>query len=181
MRAQSFSLIPFRDPTIPDIAVTGNLFRQNNILGIQYALAGNLEEILLPPPSANPARKDELWKAACFEFFLATKDSPHYWEFNLSPSGDWNVYHMDAYRRIGFREELLIQQLACEIHRDTDNFRLRAELDLNPILSISQALDIGITAVIQTKSGNETYWALVHPAPQADFHLRESFILETAG
>jgi hypothetical protein len=117
----------------------------------------------------------------CFEFFLAVKESPQYWEFNMSPSGDWNAYHMDAYRRIGFREEILIQQLPFQIQKDANNFLLRAEIDLSPILHPEQALDIGITAIIQTLDGNETYWALVHPAPQADFHLRESFIIGLAG
>jgi hypothetical protein len=35
--------------------------------------------------------------------------------------------------------------------------------------------------VIQTQDRHETYWALVHPQPQADFHLRDSFILELEG
>jgi hypothetical protein len=42
-------------------------------------------------------------------------------------------------------------------------------------------LEIGITAIIQTTDSYETYWALTHPAPFADFHLRESFILALAG
>jgi hypothetical protein len=28
------------------------------------------------------------------------------------------------------------------------------------------------------ENSKETYWALVHPRPEADFHTRESFILE---
>ncbi len=107
----SFSLIPFTAPNIPSISITGKISLQNNIITLHYLLAGKIEEILLPTKSMNPTRKDELWKMTCFEFFLAIKDQPQYWEFNMSPSGDWNVYHMDAYRRIGFREETSIQRL----------------------------------------------------------------------
>jgi hypothetical protein len=179
--ALSFSLIPFPAPSVPNLTIKGTLFRQTNILTIQYVLHGKIGNILLPDLSAISTRKDELWKTTCLEFFLAVKDSPQYWEFNMSPSGDWNVYHMDAYRRIGFREEILIQQLPFQVQKDANSLVLDASVDLNPIIQVKQDLEIGITAIIETKDGNETYWALVHPAPQADFHLRESFILGMAG
>jgi hypothetical protein len=87
---------------------------------------------------------------------------------------------MDAYRRISFREETLIQQLPFEVQKDTNGFLLNMAIDLNPIIRLEQILEVGVAAVVQTKEGNETYWALVHPAPVADFHLRESFILALA-
>ena len=90
-----FSLIPFLDANVPDITIKGKILRQNNLLTIHYALTGKIEDIFLPSPTVNPTRKEELWKNTCLEFFLAVKDSSGYWEFNLSPSGDWNVYRMD--------------------------------------------------------------------------------------
>jgi len=180
MTVQSFSLIPFPDPNILDIAITGKLLRQNNLLTIRYVLTGEVINIFLPLPLVNPTRKDDLWKATCFEFFLAIKDLPQYWECNISPSGDWNVYHMDSYRRIGFRAETAIKRLQFGTRRTENGLMLDAEIDLNPIIRIGQVLEVAVTAVIQTKGGNETYWALTHPAPEPDFHLRESFILQTA-
>ncbi len=177
---QFFSLIPFPDPNLPNISIKGKVTRQNNLLTIHYALAGKIEDIFLSPPSDKPTRKDELWKTTCLEFFLAVKDLPQYWEFNLSPSGDWNIYHMDAYRRIGFREETSIQQLQFEMRKHTNDFLLNVAVDLNPVIRVGQVLEVGVTTVIQTKEGGETYWALTHPAPEADFHLRESFILQMA-
>ncbi len=112
----------------------------------------------------------------CFEFFLAIQGQPQYWEFNMSPSGDWNVYCMNAYRRIGFGEETSIQRLQFEVRKETGLLILDATINLTPLLSEQQPLEVSVTAVIQTKDGDETYWALTHPAPQADFHLRESFI-----
>lgn len=180
MTGQSFSLIPFRNPNIPDITIKGEIFRQDNLLTIHYALTGKIEDIFLSSPSVNPTRKEELWKTTCLEFFLAIKGLPHYWEFNISPSGDWNIYRMDAYRRIGFREEMSIQQFQFNMQKHTNNFLLNAAVDLNPIIQAEQILEIGITAIVQTTEGSETYWALVHPAPEANFHLRESFILAMA-
>ena len=180
MTEQSFSLIPFPDPAVPGLTIKGGLVRQNNLLGIHYALHGKMEDFLLPTLSVNPRRKEELWKATCFEFFLAVKDLPQYWEFNLSPSRDWNVYRMDAYRRIGFRAETSIRQLQIDVRKHKNGFLLNATVDLNPIIKVEQILEVGVATIIQTKEGSETYWALVHPAPVADFHLRESFILAMA-
>jgi hypothetical protein len=87
---------------------------------------------------------------------------------------------MDAYRRIGFKEEASVQPLSFEWQKVANVVTLDAKIDLNPIFQLDDLVEAGITAVIQTKDGSETYWALIHPAPQADFHLRESFILPLA-
>ena len=180
MTGQLFSLIAFPDPDIPDIVITGKILRKNSIFSIHYALTGEIKDIYLPSLSIHPTRKDDLWKDTCFEFFLAIKDLPQYWECNISPSGDWNVYHLDAYRRIGFRSETAIQQLQFAAQRTENGLILNAAIDLDPIIRLGQVLEVGVTAVIQTREGNESYWALAHPAPEPDFHLRESFILQTA-
>ncbi|HEX2994482.1 MAG TPA: hypothetical protein VHP14_06650, partial [Anaerolineales bacterium] len=134
MSRQIFSLIPFPAPNIPAITLTGTVARQSNVLALHYSLAGNVGSIFLPPTSACPNRKDELWKTTCFEFFLAVKDQPRYWEFNLSPSGDWNIYHMDAYYRIGFREEVSTQQLQFKTRKNADVFTLNAVINLKSLL-----------------------------------------------
>jgi hypothetical protein len=98
----------------------------------------------------------------------------------LSPSGDWNAYHMDAYRRVGFREETSIQRAQLRVERRAGTFSLEGTVDIRPILQISRQIEVAITAVLRTKDGSESYWALAHPGPEADFHLRESFILTLA-
>jgi hypothetical protein len=181
MTQHSFALIPFPDSTVPKMMITGGMTRAQNLLSVQYVLTGSIDEILFPFPVPHPGRRDELWLSTCFEFFLAITDQPQYWEFNLSPSGEWNVFRMDAYRRIGFREEDLIQDLQTEFNRDMDRVRLDASVDLSPIVEPETDLQAGITSVIQTRDGHETFWALAHPNLQADFHVRESFTLVLEG
>jgi hypothetical protein len=178
---QGFRLIPFPGPDLPAISVHGTFSLDHLFLTLEYSLSGDLESVLLPPASSNPQRKDELWKATCFEFFLAVKGQTGYWEFNLSPSGDWNAYRIDAYRRIGFREETAISQLPFEFQKGSDEYALGVFLDLTDLITSGLEIQLGIAAIVQTKDGNETYWALVHPASQPDFHARESFILLLAG
>ena len=181
MIERSFSLLPFPALKHPEITIAGKVSFENRFLSLHYRLAGDIKRVLLPPVSGKPGRRDELWKTTCFEFFLAVEAQPGYWEFNLSPSGDWNVYRMDAYRRVNFHEETSILQLPFAFKADPDQYSLDISLDLSPLIQPGEVLQMAITAIIQTTEGDESYWALSHPAPQADFHLRESFILRLAG
>jgi hypothetical protein len=173
---QDFELIPYPADQIPNIRIGGYLKRIENQLSICYLVGGDIEKILLPRPSPS-MRQDDLWKASCFEFFIAIKDQPQYWEFNMSPSSNWNVYAMDAYRQVNMREEVAFTQLPFEFKKNDDEITLDISVDLNPILEPDQILQIGVTTIIQTNAGSESYWALAHPGPHADFHLRDSFVL----
>src|SRR5262245_46294563 len=124
MRVPTFKLIPFPAAKIPALEITGRIARQGNQLSMQYSVYGEIEKILLPMPASSSARKHDLWKASCFEFFLAGKDRPEYWEFNLSPSSDWNVYAMDAYRQVNMREESAFSQLPFEFAKTSDELSL---------------------------------------------------------
>ena len=173
-----FSLIPSLVQDLPDITIQGKVSRKKNIFSVHYDVAGNIGEIFIPSPIARPARMDDLWRTTCFELFIAIKNSPGYWEFNLSPSGEWNVYAMDAYRQVNMREETRIQRLHFKVKKDTEIFSLETELDLSPIIQEGLLIEAGITSVIQANSGRNSYWALTHPHPEADFHLRKSFVFE---
>ena len=174
---QTFNLITYPGGDTPKIQITGEIDRVENILSLHYAVRGEIENILLPA-SAAPTRKDDLWRATCFEFFMALPSCPEYWEFNMSPSSEWNIYRMDAYRQVNMREETIIFQLPFEFQKDAGGYLLDISVDLNSIIQPKQSLQVGITAIIQTKDENETYWALAHPGIHADFHLRDSFNIE---
>jgi hypothetical protein len=111
------------------------------------------------------------------EFFLAVPNSPQYWEFNLSTSGDWNVYRFAAYRQ-GMQEESAFTTVPFRIQHQPEMLKLDLELDLEQIIRADQPLEVAITAVIQPKTGELTYWALTHWTPQADFHQRDSFLIK---
>ena len=54
---------------------------------------------------------------------------------------------------------------------------LAVQVDLLPLLPASQNWQIGANAVLEHPHQHFTYWALSHPGPQPDFHLREGFII----
>ncbi len=178
MNNQSFSLQPF--PTtgqIPDLKIAGNITRNANQLTIEYKLSGDIKKVAIAPPSQTPLRKHELWQNTCFEFFLGIKNSPKYWEFNLSPAGHWNVYRFDGYRQ-GMQEEAALITLPFIVQQQADSLALTLDLDLDKIIPLEQTLEVAITTVIKHKDGEVTYWALTHQGTEADFHRRDSFILE---
>jgi hypothetical protein len=178
MNEQTFSLQPFpSNESSPNLKNSGNIARNGNKLAISYMLEGDLKEIAIFPPSNTRSRKHELWKDTCFELFIGIKNSARYWEFNLSPAGHWNVYRLDGYRE-GMQEETAFQNLPFNVDNQGDSLVLALNVDLDKIISAEQAIEIGITAVIKDRYGEVTYWALTHRGTEADFHLRDSFIIE---
>lgn len=185
MNNQSFCLQPFSTPKskqataslLPDLKIIGNIARSTNTLALGYELLDPLAEVVIPPLADKPVRKNELWQETCFEFFLGIKNSERYWEFNLSPSGHWNIYHFEAYRQ-GMQEEIAFTSLPFNIQHQSDALLLALKLDLTKLVQADQTLAVAISTVIKHRNSEVTYWALTHPGPQADFHRRDSFIVE---
>jgi hypothetical protein len=173
-----FSLQPFTPVRPPsNLRITVQVSRRSNAAILSYTVHSPIKELCVPDPADRPLRKGGLWEETCLEFFLATKDSPRYWEINLSPSGHWNVYRFSAYRE-AVQEEAAFTSLPFRVKRGKDLFLLDLELHLDRIIHSETPLQAGISAVLKLRSGEMTYWALSHPAQRPDFHRRESFIAE---
>jgi hypothetical protein len=177
MNEQIFSLQPFPSTeTLPNLKIAGRIARYNHQFAISYQLLGDLKEVAIAPASSTPMRKHELWKDTCFEFFIGIEDSQRYWEFNLSPAGHWNVYRFDGYRQ-GMQQETALTILPFNVEQQLDNLAIALDMDLDKIISADQAIAVAITTVIKHADGEVTYWALTHRGLEANFHLRESFVM----
>ncbi len=143
-------------------------------LALSYRLHGNPADIAIPDP-VPPAAADGLWQHTCLEAFVAAAADEGYREFNFSPAGLWANYRFTACRE---RDPDFLPPAAPRIvfQRCADGFRLDAWL-APELLPASGKLSIGLTAVIETRDGGRSYWALAHCAAQPDFHLRPSFSL----
>ncbi|NDJ20683.1 hypothetical protein GS682_03300 [Nostoc sp. B(2019)] len=177
MNDQIFSLEPFPSTKpLSNLKITGSITRRDHQLAIRYKLFDELKEVIIAPALDRPDRKHELWKDTCFEFFLSIKDSEQYWEFNLSPLGHWNVYRFDGYRQ-GMQEETAFTTLPFSVQNQADGLAIALDVDLGKIV-LAQVWEIAITSVIKHRDGEVTYWALTHRGAEADFHQRDSFIIE---
>jgi hypothetical protein len=180
MNGRHFSLRPLQDGrplNSEHVEIKGSIMRRAGGLSVYYELSGPLEILAIPAPAVSPARKSALWEETCFEFFLAKKDADPYWEFNISPAGDWNVYYFTSYRQ-GMSEASAFASLPLMLEARPGSLRLSLEVDLEKIKAAEQALDVGVSAVVKTLDGRRTHWALVHPGPRADFHRRDGFVLD---
>ena len=175
---RKFTLKPFNlSESNSKINITGNIIRDNNKLNLKYLLQGDLSRIIIPSAVTVPTRKDELWTTTCFEFFLGIKDSPKYWEFNLSPTSNWNVYRFTNYRQ-AMKKETAFTILPFNVRQETNSLNINLEINLDLIINLDTDLEIAISTVIEDRDRNIDYWALIHPDTQADFHHRDSFIID---
>jgi hypothetical protein len=173
-----FKLISFRTQALlPDIELSGRIDRQKELLSIAYQLQGDLDAISIDPLNNLPSRKFELWATTCFEFFVGIPGNSEYWEFNLAPTGDWNVFHLDNYRQ-GLQNELAFTSLPFAIARQINSLLLTLTFDLSKIVPIQQEIEVSVTTVIESNQHQISYWALTHTGTEADFHRRDSFILK---
>jgi hypothetical protein len=178
MNGQDYVLTPFPGTGRQlGLELRGQMSRCGVRFELRFELWGRLAAVALPARARVPARRYGLWEDTCFEFFLALRHSPEYWEFNLSPAGHWNVYNFSGYRQ-GMQEAGAFTALPFAVRRGRDSLVLGLELDLNRIIPADQALEAALAAVIKLRDGQRFYWALSHPGPHPDFHRRDAFSIE---
>jgi hypothetical protein len=170
-------LVPFgADPAAAPFRLEATAARQGASLRLRYNLLGPLERLRLPPPAQAHERRDGLWEGTCFEAFLAEAGAEGYRELNLAPSGHWNLYRLEGYRR-GLRPEPLIRALPFQVTLAKEQLHLELTLDLKH-LGLAQAhLELALTTVLQHGDGSCSFLALTHPGAEADFHRRDGFLL----
>ena len=173
---QTFNLIPHPDHPVPaEIGVAGEIRTEGGMVNVTYRLSGDLAPVHIPRAAGLPLRLDNLWRTTCFEMFASEREAETYWEFNLSPAGDWNVYRFDTYRQ-GQCPEMQVSNLTFDVKHQPESLELVLAFDLATLLPGGVELEVGLTAVVEV--GNQvTYWALQHGPSEPDFHNRNTFLL----
>ncbi|CAI8737023.1 DOMON-like domain-containing protein [Methylocaldum szegediense] len=147
----------------------------DGILALEFTIEGEIAGLRLPEPSA-ARRTDGLWRHTCLEAFLMQGQA--YYEFNFAPSSEWAVYRFEAYRKgMSVVREAAPPKISLTL--DAQRLVLNAEADLNGLLVQSESVvtKLALSAVIEEKDGRVSYWAIVHPSGQPDFHHPDGFAL----
>jgi hypothetical protein len=166
-------------PTEAVHGITARVSRTPGKLSVSYVLDGDLKRLRVPVPQA-PRMADRLWEHTCCEIFIACKGKPAYYEFNLSPSGEWAACAFDGYRspRAGkSRAEEPAPRIT--VRRTASRLELDAEIGIDrlPAFHSSAPLSLALSAVMEDIGGALSYWALRHPPGKPDFHHAEAFAL----
>jgi hypothetical protein len=98
---------------------------------------------------------------------------PAYREFNFSPSGEWATYAFRGYREAVDGDPGPVRSLAIRLSKAAPQLELEAVLPM----AGRERLAVGVSAVMESKSGALSYWALRHPPGKPDFHHPEAFAL----
>jgi hypothetical protein len=152
-------------------SISAHIGRSAGSLKATFLLDGNLD--FLQIPDSVPVRRGErLWQHTCFEIFLSTR-MPAYREFNFSPSGEWAAYAFRTYRQEAVAVPESLRSLAIRRSGSAGQVELEAVISLGD----DNKLAVGVSAVVESKSGALSYWALKHPAGKPDFHHPDSFVL----
>jgi hypothetical protein len=167
--------IPANTPTIKLSADLLSL--QDGSLQLRYRLQGALDKLLIPALSTTE-QKDNLWQHSCFEAFIGLQGEAGYYEYNFSPSRQWALYTFKGYRQVIAYQP----QIAPSI----EVTQTAQQLSLGVILSRSilpknpehKNIHIALSAVLETKQYQKSYWALYHPVDKPDFHHRGGFVLD---
>lgn len=171
-----FALAPFPgDPAPAGVRIAGDVAREGAVLALTWRLH-DPDGVAAVPPPAPPERRYGLWEATCFEFFVRDPAGPGYWEFNLAPEGHWNVYRLDAYRE-GLRDEPAFARLPFAVTQTPGGLEVALRVDLAPLGLAEAPWRLAIAAVVAAGAGT-SYWALAHPAAEADFHAPGAFTLD---
>lgn len=169
---------PFQ-PVPYDLEIRGHVARRAKQLEVRYEITGDIHMIDIPGRKREVSRVKGLWEKTCLELFLAAGGCDRYWEVNLSPSGDWNVFRFDRYeeeRHVDkLVEEVLFDSLPIETQKESGSFSLDFEFDLGRIIREDQSIEVGVSAVTAPP---KTYWALAHCGSRPNFHSRDSFTIK---
>jgi len=176
-------------PDTPDTVVRAIVVRlawaTTSTLRAAWLIEGELGRIAVPDPRP-PRVAGELWRHTCCELFVRPRGTAQYYEFNLAPSGEWAVLAFERYRCPAPDSALAGAHAldpAIVVRRDADRLELEAllRLDRLPPPLAAAPLGIALSAVIESRAGSHSYWALRHPAGRPDFHHADAFCLELPG
>ncbi|HMJ93583.1 MAG TPA: DOMON-like domain-containing protein, partial [Allosphingosinicella sp.] len=136
-------------------------------LALCYSVTGDLEALSLPPMGES-VRAGDLWQHSCFEAFRGMAEG--YLEYNFAPSTAWAAYRFDDYRA-GMRDaDIAPPRIETRIEP--------GRFDLSVELALPGEGPLGLSAVIEERSGRKSWWALAHPPGDPDFHHPDCFALE---
>ena len=165
-------------PLSPVASVSATVQIEPHDLVIQFLLRGHLDAVRWPARSeGGPA--DALWQHTCLEAFVARAGEPAYQEFNFSPSGQWAAYRFSAERVRDLPAEAAAAPFAPELvfveQPQSLDLQIWLPREALPPAAAGAPLILGLNAVLETRDGQLSYWALHHPAARPDFHHRAGF------
>jgi hypothetical protein len=132
---------------------------------IWFGIGAPASRFVIPEPSDEPHRAEDLWQSTCFEAFLRAPGEEGYREWNFAPSGNWAAYDFTSHRE--GRADAYVADPYIRIEDNMTWWALGATIAVDAEIPWT----LGISVVLEEKDGTKSYWALAHPfGEKPDFH-----------
>lgn len=150
---------------------------RSKIIRLKFQIEGEVEKIGLSSNSrgfekTQQLRQHGLWNATCFELFLKPVGQEHYYEFNWNTESAWNLYRFDRYRI----PQPPMENFEFSLNKKSWNGKT-LELEIFNE-SPHEKFKAGLSAILLDTKGTMDFFALSHPAREADFHDARSFAVD---
>ena len=156
------------DPT----TVKATIKLHENNLTLEYQVLGDLSHYHFPKQTKQE-RANNLWLDTTFELFIAPVGSDEYWELNIAPSTQWNLYHFTSYKE-GMKESNIISTPSIKTYVQHDKYRLT----FNATVAhehFDQALQINLCTILLDQNGVRHFYSIERREGDVDFHDRGGF------
>jgi hypothetical protein len=146
------------------------IYLTNGDLQLRYYLQGQLDKLIIPLLSRSE-QKDNLWQQCCFEAFVCLKGETGYYEYNFSPSRQWGLYTFTDYREVASYQPQGVPKIEVTLIGQQLTLKVILPNRILPKNPTNKSIQIALSAVIETKQQQKSYWALHHPQDKPDFHI----------
>jgi hypothetical protein len=144
----------------------------DDVLVARYRIVGELSRLRIAVPG-EPLDPERLWAHTCCEMFVARGGDEGYVEWNFSPTAQIARFDFSGYRQR--RASPGATPARTQVTRSARELQLSARAPLPP--PRGEPARVSLTAVIEDVDGALSYWALLHPRDQPDFHHPGGFVL----
>lgn len=171
----NYNLISFEGESPFEVSL--NLKTDQQYLTLTYKVSGDIDSLSLPPIEGNPSRRIGLWETTCFEFFIKNSSSDDYFEFNFSPSTQWNVFIFHQIRGpLAEWETNEAPLFSLNDSPDSLQYEVKLPWSLFPEGFIEERMMLfSPTTILNLNNGQKYHFANIHPDGKLDFHRYESF------
>ncbi len=154
---------------VPVLTVEAAAWRKGSAVHLQYRIAA-ARPLLVMPTAGSGERRDGLWQHTCCELFLGAATGSAYLELNLSPAGDWALYHFSGYRIR--TTDLTAETPTVRTQWKGENLWVDAAIDVESwkIPWLAGQVRVGLSAVLEFDGSTRAYHALAHARDVPDFH-----------
>jgi len=157
-----------------ELTIEGILTLSSNKIYLHFRISGALKNYQFSKKD-RLKRANELWKATCFELFLANSKTQSYYEINISSTLHWNIYCLEAYRAEP-KEFIVSNEPLIKIREDKHRYEIDFELECKE-LNLAEFDQYNLAVILLNIENEREFWAVNPVRESPDFHNRIGFSL----